>query len=233
MRWIFIPLLFALASLSSCGGQAEHSVLFVGNSYTFANDLPEMVAEIAAANDTTIDVEMIAIGGAFLHEHAVNPDVIEALGSGTYDTVVFQEQSVAPSLPAFAEENTIPAALTLDAIADAAGIRVIWFQTWGHVDGFPSEGHDSYESMQTAVIATYDEIASRAGGTIARVGETWQDARWAISTPLYAEDGTHPSPAGSYLAALEISEAVLGAPLSDFPSAGDVEEDTALALANA
>ena len=228
-----ITFLLSLAFLSGCGGEADHNVLFIGNSYTHFNDLPGIVEEIADANGVAVNTEMIAPGGAFLDEHVVNPDVIDALTSGEFDTVIFQEQSVAPSLPAFAAQRTIPAALALDRVADQSGMRVIWFQTWGRESGLPSEGHASYESMQAPIINTYNEIASQTGGAVARVGEVWQRARFSIPTTLYEHDGSHPSAAGSYLAAAEITEALILQRIVDAPAVGSVDRDLAALLANA
>lgn len=224
--------LAVMVALTSCGSGSDLNVLFIGNSYTHGNDLPGVVEEIADANGVSIGTEMIAPGGAYLHEHVANPEVIQAIQSGDFDVVVFQEQSVAPSVLVFAEQNTLPAARSLDSIADAAGVRVVWFQTWGHVGGFPSEGHDTYESMQAAVNRTYDTIVTENGGSVARVGETWTRARESVPAGLYHQDGTHPSPAGTYLAAIEIAETIIG-PLSEAPAIGEVDEQTAQALANA
>lgn len=233
-RRFTIPLFFAaLLALAGCGGEVDNNVLFIGNSYTHTNNMPTMVEEIADANGLSVNTTMIAPGGAFLHEHNVNPEVIAAIQSGEYDTVVFQEQSVAPSLATFAQENTLPAAASLDALADGAGVRVIWYQTWGHLNGFPAEGHATYESMQTAIIATYNNIQSQNGGQIARVGETWERARTSVPTTLYSPDGSHPSPAGSYLAALEITEAIMLQPVTEAPSVDGVDEEVANILANA
>ena len=232
-RIYFTTFLLSLAILSGCSSEADHNVLFIGNSYTHVNDLPSIVSEISDANGVSISTEMIAPGGAFLEEHLVNPTVTNAIRSGEYDTVVFQEQSVAPSLPDFAEQTTIPAAISLDQIADSAGVRVIWFQTWGHVDGFLSQGHNSYESMQAPIIDTYDEIASQTGGSVARVGEACQRARASLPLALYDPDGTHPSPAGSYLAAAEITEVIISQNLTNMPAVGGIDQETAASLANA
>lgn len=229
-RFILIGSLILGALLTACAQETEHNVLFIGNSYTHFNDMPDMVEQIADANGVGIDTAMIAPGGAYLHEHVANPEVVAALQSGEYDTVILQEQSVAPSVLAFAAENTKPAARSLDTIADNAGVRVIWFQTWGHVSGFPSEGHDSYESMQSAIVATYDDISRDTGAPIARVGEAFSRARSSVPAGLYNADGTHPSPAGSYLAALEITEAITLQQVVEAPSVDGVDETTAEAL---
>ena len=99
MRRLIFLVLIAIA-LAGCGSEADHNVLFIGNSYTHFNDMPGIVETIGDANGVSIATEMIAPGGAFLHEHRANPNVINALQSGEFDIVVFQEQSVAPSVPA-------------------------------------------------------------------------------------------------------------------------------------
>ena len=73
-------ILLVVVALSGCGGGgADHNVLFIGNSYTHFNDLPSIVEEISSANGIAVDTHMIAPGGAFLSEHLVNPEVLEAL----------------------------------------------------------------------------------------------------------------------------------------------------------
>ena len=231
-RTFFITLVLVLSGvLSSCAGDPDHRVLFIGNSYTHTNNMPSMVQAIANANGVAISTDMIAPGGAFLHEHLANSEVIDAIRSGNYDVVVFQEQSVIPSVPSYAQQQTVPAAVSLDQIADESGVRVIWFQTWGHLNGFPSEGHGSYESMQSAVNDTYDEIGRRTGAPVARAGEAFGRARESVPVGLYHQDGTHPSPAGSYLAAIQITETITLMQVADAPSVDGVDEATADALA--
>jgi len=228
--------IFAMATavlvLSGCtGGPADHRVLFIGNSFTFGNDMPGMVREIADANGVAVEVEMIAPGGAFFDEHLVNPEVADRLRSGEFDTVVFQEQSIITSVRSMSAERTIPAALSLDGIADQAGVRVVWFQTWGHQNGFPDVGHSGYSSMQAQIVATYDQIASQAGGTVAPVGASWGHTQsLGTGLNLYAADAFHPSPAGSYIAALELADAIIAPAILEAPSVGDVDGEAAATL---
>lgn len=220
-----------LLLLGACSGEADHRVLFVGNSYTHSNDMPDMVATITDAHGTSIKWTMIAPGGAFLDQHATDPAVVAALQSGDHDIVVFQEQSVITSVPDMAASRTIPAARTLDALADAAGVRVLWFQTWGHLDGFPDVDHTSYTTMQDQVSATYDRIGDATDAPVVRVGDTWRQVQArGTGIGLYAPDGSHPSPAGSYVAALRIAEAILGQTPSEAPDVAGVSDEQATTL---
>ncbi|MEM8705335.1 MAG: hypothetical protein AAGE98_02680 [Actinomycetota bacterium] len=224
---------FVVSLAAACGGgEPEHSVLFVGNSLTFGNDVPSMVAAIADANGVPIEWEMIASGGARLSDHRADPAVERALRSGDFDVVVFQEQSEMPSVPHIAESQTIPAAVALDAIADAAGVRVIWYQTWGHRNGSAWSGHASYDTMFAEIADTYAEIGRVTGGEVAGAGWRWDRVlSRGIAVDLYDSDGYHASPAGSYLAAVAIADTLLvGQSLSEAPSVGGVDGDTAWLL---
>ena len=61
------------------------------------------------------------------------------------------------------------------------------------------------------VAESYRGAADLIGGDLFPVGEAWR-AAWARdpALPLYGPDGFHPSPLGSYLAALVIFEALTG-----------------------
>ena len=70
-------------------------VLFIGNSYTFVNNLPWMLSELARAADDSpvIDTEMIVAGGATLRTHWEGGRALAAIRRGHWDYVVLQEQS--------------------------------------------------------------------------------------------------------------------------------------------
>jgi hypothetical protein len=61
------------------------------------------------------------------------------------------------------------------------------------------------------VAASYREAADSLGALFAPAGEAWQFA-WAQDStlPLYAADDFHPSPMGTYLAALVVFQRVYG-----------------------
>ena len=203
-------------------------VLFVGNSYTYYHDLPATVDLITSAHGTDIQRTMKATGGYFLSDHVRDGEVQAELATGEYDIVVLQEQSVAPSLRPEMYEMTMPFAKTLDAAADEAGVRVIWYQTWGRENGMSDVGFSDYESMQQAVIQGYAELAQATGGDIAAAGESWRRIRAGdTGLDLYTDDGSHPSRIGSYVAAVQIAEAILGHEVTTAPPTKGVDAETA------
>src|SRR5437879_3318031 len=85
-----------------CAGSAPSGtctrVLFIGNSYTFVNDLPGTFAGLAAAGGHRVQTGMLASGGATLEAHAADPATARALASTRWSGVVLQEQSEIPAV---------------------------------------------------------------------------------------------------------------------------------------
>jgi hypothetical protein len=73
------------------------------------------------------------------------------------------------------------------------GARTVLFLTWSR---------KAEPEQQADLNHAYDSVAREIGAILAPVGPAWQKAR--LQNPeieLYAKDGSHPSPLGSYLAA--------------------------------
>lgn len=181
-------------------------VLFIGNSFTHANDLPGLITRLgeASSKPTAIVCTMRAPGGETLDAHAKSPEVADLLRGQAWDWVVLQEQS---RIPAYEGEPRTafmyPAARKLDAMAKARGARVLFYETWGYKNGDPQHGaSDTFDRMQQRLIEGYTAIARELSARVAPVGPAWARAHAARpDLALWGPDGMHPSPAGSYLAA--------------------------------
>jgi arylsulfatase A len=172
-------------------------ILFVGNSYTFANDLPGMLAKLSVAGrQPRIIHALVAPGGCTFERHVADGKAAATIAAGRWDYVVLQEQSM---MPVADPQRTLEFGGRLDRAARAADARTIFFETWARA-GNPA--------MQEGLSATYAELARRAapaadgspGGIVAPVGEAWRRALAQAAT-LHTADGSHPTPAGTYLAA--------------------------------
>ena len=73
------------------------NILFLGNSYTYFNDLPGMVKSLASAAGFSASVTSIAPGGQNLGGHVSSS--LGTITSGNWDVVVIQDQSQRPSFP--------------------------------------------------------------------------------------------------------------------------------------
>jgi hypothetical protein len=85
----------------------------------------------------------------------------------------------------------------------------LFFLTWAHSAGWPEQGLLTYAQMQSAIDVGYLTIAHMLKAPIAPVGVAWSTA--LQSRPrlgLWAEDGSHPAIAGTYLAACVLYAAI-------------------------
>ena len=177
-------------------------VLFVGNSYTFVNDLPATFAGLAEAGRHPVDVAMAASGGWTLEKHLASPETLDQIKSKQWDQVVLQEQS---QMPAYEQSRTVymyPAARSLVKVIREDGAAPLFFETWGYRDGDPQYGLAGYEPMQAQLAWGYQRIAQELNAQLAPVGAAWRASRrQAPQIDLWQADGSHPSKAGTYLAA--------------------------------
>ncbi len=187
-------------------------ILFIGNSYTYYNNLPGIVADFArtVAYERPVTVEMVAQGGATLRDHWMSGEGLAAIRRGTWDYVVLQEQSMlgvmlvdgAPSVndPEFFHRY---ARLFAREVA-AAGAKPVFYLTWAR---------QATPALQDHLTSAYTAIARETGALLAPAGVAWQAVRSARpSLGLYDPDGTHPSPTGSYLAAATLWATISGTP---------------------
>jgi len=195
---------------AGCGGQTSAClrVLFVGNSYTQVNDLPATFAALARAGGHEVEVGLAAEGGQTLLGHTTSTNTQSQLVAGRWDVLVLQEQSQFPSVAWSRDNEMAPAARTLVEQVRGIGARAILFSTWAHRDGWPEQGMDE-AAMQAAIDAAYLGIGRQLGVGVAPVGEAWTAA--LLVDPgivLWQDDGSHPTTAGTYLAAAVIYAAL-------------------------
>jgi Domain of unknown function (DUF4886) len=179
-------------------------VLFVGNSYTFVNDLPGWVERLAnSAGVTSIETDARTVGGATLQSHWATPETMSTIGDGTWDFVVLQGQSVEPLA---APSGFFEYAELLAEHASGAGATPVFFETWARAQGdalyAESWSGGSPTAMQQGLRDAYGQAATTAGGIVAPVGDAWETV--LSSHPgitLHSGDGSHPTEHGTYLAA--------------------------------
>lgn len=201
-------ILFLSLSISA---QNTKRVLFIGNSYTGANNLPQMVYNAAISVQDTLIYDSHTPGGARFMAHAADAGAMTKISSQKWDFVVLQAQSQEPSWPqSQIQVEVFPHAKTL-----ADTIRYfnkcsepMFFMTWGRQNGDASNCAFApwvctYEGMDSALRASYTHMALVNNSEISPVGPVWRYIRNHYPTiNLYSADGSHPSVEGSYAAAL-------------------------------
>jgi hypothetical protein len=173
-------------------GPSPTRILFIGNSFTSRNQLPRLVADLAAAADPPrlVVAESIVAGGASLRRHWNAGIAQKALATAPWDFVVLQEQSTLPlKNPKRYHENV---RLFAAEIAKH-GAQTVLYLTWSR---------QQVPQTQVQINTAVDEIGAEVEARVVPVGRVWHAV--LENNPglaLYAEDGSHPSAAGSYLAA--------------------------------
>ncbi len=177
-------------------------VLFIGNSYTSVNDLPDTFADLAWAGGHRVQPQALDEGGWTLQQHLAAPETATTLASEHWNVVVLQEQSEIPSLAVDRTQVMYPAATKLVAEIRARGAQPMLYLTFAHQGGWPDEGLADYPTMQTAIDTGYLDIAGQLGVPVAPVGVAWEAVVGQASPPaLWQSDGSHPTVSGTYLAA--------------------------------
>jgi hypothetical protein len=206
VAWLGI---FGLAGLieTSCSPFARTPcvrVLFLGNSYTYVNDLPAVFRHLARAGGQNVETAMVANGGETLAQHAGSPDSLEAIRRSRWQFVILQEQSEIPALASARQNEMDPAARSLVASIRAADATPILLETWAHRDGLPDASLD-FSTMQVALDDGYGELGRELGVAVVPAGQAWAAVlRLDPSITLWQTDGSHPSGAGTYLVACEL-----------------------------
>lgn len=207
-------------------------VLFVGNSHTFFNNMPAMIAALAqSAGKRPLDAELITRGGASLREHAAEGVVSRVLSEGSWNALVLQEQQQYPALGREQRERQTNApARIMSMNAQAIGARTIVQMVWARRDGdFTNIAHDTFAAMHERSVIGQRELAQALGAELAPSAIAWKRAMTARpELTLWQPDGSHPSLAGSYLAACVLYKALYGASPSGLHfTAGLPESDAA------
>lgn len=216
------------------------NVLFIGNSYTYVNNLPDMVSQMYAASGDSFDYTMSAPGGCTFQQHcSVSLPYIQ---QGNWDYVVLQEQSQLPSFPIgqFMQES-YPYAQQLCSLVRqySPDAKIVFYMTWGRKNGDPQNGQNypplnTYEGMDSLLYARYMMMAADNGACVSPVGAVWHNIRDQYpDLELYQSDESHPSYFGSYVAACSFYTTFTGHNPLQIAWNGTLDETTASIAKNA
>lgn len=185
-------------------------VLFIGNSYTYVNNLPQLAASIALSKGDTLIFDSYCPGGYTFNNHVNDANTQAKIALGNWNYVVLQAQSQEPSFsPTQVSAQTLPYAIKLDSLIKLYNpcANTVFYETWGRKFGdamncaaYPPVC--TYIGMQNRLRSSYKLFADTVHDLIAPVGEAF---RQVVATntliDLYQADQSHPSLEGSYLAA--------------------------------
>ena len=229
LRVVALVAIGAAPALLSCAGapgspsepeleDAELRVMFIGNSLTYAHDVPGLVRALADAEGRSMSHVVLAMPDASLEDHwyAGAADDIRRLQP---DVVVMQQ---GPSSLPESRDHLVHWTVKFDSVIGNVGGTTALYMVWP-----PTSRSFAFDD----VMGSYAAAADAVDGLLLPAGGTWIEA-WALepSLPFYSSDGFHPSYLGALAAAQTIYAVLFDSDPMTLPRIDDSISDEALGI---
>ena len=212
-------------SISDIKGQDTLRVLFLGNSYTSYNNLPQLVKDLSTSAGKNLITDVNMPGGITISGHLNDPTSIAKVSQGNWDYVVVQEQSQLPTIDYYRYNDMYPSLTDLKMMVEQFSpcAKLITYMTWGRRYGgqqcdpngvYCSPVFTGFNHMQDSLTSAYMQISDMLNIQCAPVGVAWQQVLNDTNLVLHSADNSHPNMDGSYLAACAIYSSIWKAPSS-------------------
>jgi len=166
------------------------NVLFIGNSLTYTNDLPQLVKKNAKQKGIKINTKMIALPNYSIEDHWNDGQVQIQISSNKYDFVIIQQ---GPSSQNDGRKMLIEYGKKYSSLCKLNGAKLCYFMVW------PSLNY--YHTFDN-VIKNHTDAASMNNSILLPVGKAWRNyIDSSKNEKYYSSDGFHPSIKGSQLTA--------------------------------
>lgn len=186
---------FSQQKFSNKGSKTGINILFIGNSLTYTNNLPELVKKSAKLQGIEIDSKMIAFPNYALIDHWKDGEIQKLIASKKYDFVIIQQ---GPSSQINGRNMLIEYGEKYSSICKLNNTKLCYFMVWPSLN---------YYHTFDGVIKNHKDAASINNSILLPVGEIWKDYFDKTDDfQYYGLDGFHPSIEGSKIAAKVIVE---------------------------
>lgn len=173
------------------------TILFLGNSLTYSNDLPDLVAKMGSEQKKKIKTLQMAYPNYALEDHWNEGKLQETITQESIDYLVIQQ---GPSSQADGRTSLLDYGARIKTLCDKHQTKLAFFMVWPSIQNW---------STFDGVIKNYDQAAKANTAIICPVGKEWK--MYIESTKdysYYGPDGFHPSLEGSKFAARIIYESL-------------------------
>ena len=199
---------FAQPSHAPAADSSATKVLFVGNSFIYFFNLPQVVATMVESQGGAIRVKKSTVGGSNLEQHwkrERGTRTMDLLESEDWDYVVFNNHSrSAIETP----ERFLLYGQKFAEKVKSIGATPVFMITWGYA---------SNPLMQKEITAGYLNLAEVSGAKVVPAGPLFEQSRhWRPDLDLFHDD-KHPSAEGTYLIGLAFYQFFTGKPPHNIP----------------
>ena len=192
--------------------QPNVRILFVGNSSTYYNDMPQMVKGLAQADGVNVTIQALTAANYKLYQFADEKDtygsqLISALKNYKWDYVILQDHREMIITDIAKTQTAIE---TLKPLIQSSGAKMLLYDTQADYIGrsFTATGYSYYLShneIQHYMIKGYYMMGNKYGAQVISSGVNFERClKQFPDIKLYNADNIHPTPTGSYLAACTI-----------------------------
>lgn len=209
--------------------QNSKKVLFIGNSYTFIHDIPNITKSLAESAGDNLTLDKSVFGGYTLELHLNNTSTINKIKESNWDHIVLQEQSLRPAYNFLKFYEGVDLFTELINTITPCVNRTLLYMTWGRQENW----NYPYLHMQELTTNAYNNVAKIFDTEVAPVGVAWKKViqeRGDIN--LYLQDQSHQNIAGAYLAACVFYASIFDKSPVGISYYGSLDEEIATYLQN-
>lgn len=162
--WISLSVLLTSTNCVDPNSEkADIRILFIGNSLTYTNNLPELVTKIGDTKTVKIETTMLALPNYALEDHWNDGKLQKMISTGGYDFVVVQQ---GPSSQQEGRAMLLEYGQRIRELCKAHDAKLAFFMVWPALANYPTfEG----------VIRNYTEAATKTGALLCPVGKVWRE----------------------------------------------------------
>jgi len=187
IQYIILLSILYLGSYVNAKCSDTTNVLFIGNSITLYNDLPDLFERISNSNDKKVNSVNAAIGGTLLEEHLEIDITLEPFNQYNWDIVVLQLTG-----NEFGIIDSYSTILAWDKLIHEQNecCQTILFIPWS-LNGFHTN------TIRNQAI----DYANNINAKLIPAGPVWRDIERDTTGYIFYQDIIHPTLTGSYIAA--------------------------------
>ena len=205
------------------------NLLFIGNSATYVNELPQTLSRLAMELGYEFQTAQLTPGGYTLTQHADTltdhcKAVITEIKKG-YDAVILQDNSICIKDDAHREATDRACELLCKAIRESGAKLYFYVRP---PTGKVNYGYTSLQQCEK-LDTLFTQLAEKHGGECIYVNRAFAEAIWTTDYNLWGEDNAHTGKLGGYLTVCTFFKAMTGKSPTALSYNG-LDETTAQAL---